>query len=206
EPVRHKVVDLIGDLALLGMPIKGHVLAARSGHKSHVELTKILYKELQKRQLQEQSQVDAAEEYVFDIDAIQRILPHRYPFLFLDRILELVPGEKVIGIKNVTMGEPYFQGHFPGRPIMPGVLVVEAMGQAGGILLLNTAANPEEKLVYFTGLDKVKFRHTVRPGDQLILKVEMVYFRRNICRMKGQAFVGDQLAAQAQMQAIVVDR
>ncbi len=206
EPVRHKVVDLIGDLALLGMPIKGHVLAARAGHKSHVEMAKILYKALQKQQLQEKYQDDATGEFIFDISAIQRILPHRYPLLLVDRILKLTPGEKVVGIKNVSINEPFFQGHFPGRPIMPGVLVVEAMGQAGGVLLLNSTANPEEKLVYFTGLDKVKFRHPVVPGDQIRLEVEMVFFRRNICKMKGQAFVGDKLAAEAMMQAVIVDR
>lgn len=206
EPVRHKVVDLIGDLALLGMPIKGHVLAARAGHKSHVELAKILYEALQKQKLQKKYQEDATKDFVFDINAIKRILPHRYPLLLVDRILELIPGKKVVGIKNVTINEPFFQGHFPSRPIMPGVLVVEAMGQAGGVLLLNTAANPDTKLVYFTGLDKVKFRHPVVPGDQIRLQVEMEFFRRNICRMKGQAFVGENLAAEAIMQAVVVDK
>ena len=206
EPVRHKVVDLIGDLALLGLPIKGHVLAARAGHGAHVELVKKLNKELQKKQLQQKYQVGTTDRYVFDVDAIQRILPHRYPFLLVDRILELVPGEWVTGIKNVTANEPFFQGHFPDHPIMPGVLVVEAMGQAGGVLLLNTAAKPGEKLVYFTGLDKVKFRKPVRPGDQLFLRVEMVFFRRGVCKMKGRAFVDDQLAAEAEMQAVVVDK
>jgi beta-hydroxyacyl-ACP dehydratase FabZ len=118
----------------------------------------------------------------------------------------LVPGERVTGIKNVTIGEHFFQGHFPGQPIMPGVLVVEAMGQVGGVLLLNTAAEPEKKLVYFTGLDKVKFRHPVTPGDQLVVKVEMVLYRRNVCKMHGRAFVGDELAAEAEMQAVIVDR
>jgi UDP-3-O-[3-hydroxymyristoyl] N-acetylglucosamine deacetylase/3-hydroxyacyl-[acyl-carrier-protein] dehydratase len=206
EPVRHKVVDLIGDLALLGIPIKGHVLAARAGHGAHVELVKKLNKELQKKQLQQKYQVGTTDRYVFDVDAIQRILPHRYPFLLVDRILELVPNEWVTGIKNVTANEPFFDGQFPDHPIMPGVLVIEAMGQAGGVLLLNTAAQPGEKLVYFTGLDKVKFRKPVRPGDQLFLRVEMVFFRRGVCKMKGRAFVEDQLAAEAEMQAIIVDK
>lgn len=206
EPVRHKVVDLIGDLALLGVPIKGHILAARAGHSAHVELCRLLNKELQKKRLQEQYQVQKSTDYVFDVEAIQRILPHRHPFLFVDRILELVPGERVTALKNVTINEDFFRGHFPGQPIMPGVLVVEAMGQAGGVLLLNTAAKPEEKLVYFTGLDKVKFRRPVRPGDQLILQVEMNYYRRNVCRMTGRALVNGELAAEAEMQAVVVDR
>jgi UDP-3-O-[3-hydroxymyristoyl] N-acetylglucosamine deacetylase/3-hydroxyacyl-[acyl-carrier-protein] dehydratase len=206
EHVRHKVLDLIGDLALLGMPIHGHVLAARAGHSAHVELCKLLNKELQKRRLQRQYQTGATGAFVFDVTAIQKILPHRYPFLLVDRITELVPGERVTGIKNVTIGEHFFQGHFPGQPIMPGVLVVEAMGQVGGVLLLNTAAEPEKKLVYFTGLDKVKFRHPVTPGDQLVVKVEMVLYRRNVCKMHGRAFVGDELAAEAEMQAVIVDR
>jgi UDP-3-O-[3-hydroxymyristoyl] N-acetylglucosamine deacetylase/3-hydroxyacyl-[acyl-carrier-protein] dehydratase len=201
------VVDLIGDLALLGMPVKGHILAARAGHSAHVELCKLLAKELQKVKLQERYQTSVTGgDFVFDVEAIQRILPHRYPFLFVDRILELVPGEKVVGLKNVSINEPYFEGHFPGQPIMPGVIIVEALGQVGGVLLLNTAANPEEKLVYFTGLDKVKFRRPVKPGDQLVITVEMILYRRNICRMQGKAFVGDQLAAEAEMTAVIVDR
>ena len=206
EPVRHKVVDLIGDLALLGIPIKGHILAARAGHESHVELVKKLSKELEKQQLQKKYKVSAPDKCVFDTNAIQRILPHRYPFLMVDRIMELVPGEWVTGIKNVSVNEPYFEGHFPGHPIMPGVLVIEAMGQTGGVLLLNTEAEPGKKVVYFTGLDKVKFRKPVMQGDQLFIRVEMIYFKRGICKMRGRAFVGDQLAAEAELQAVVVDR
>ncbi len=206
EPVRHKVVDLIGDLALLGIPIKGHILAARAGHESHVELVRKLNKELEKQQLQKKYKVSAPDKCVFDINAIQRILPHRYPFLMVDRIMELIPGEWVTGIKNVSVNEPYFEGHFPGHPIMPGVLVIEAMGQTGGVLLLNTEAEPGKKVVYFTGLDKVKFRKPVMPGDQLFIRVEMIYYKRGICKMRGRAFVGDQLAAEAELQAVVVDR
>jgi len=206
ELVRHKTLDLVGDLALLGMPLQAHVLCARAGHGAHVELVKLLRKEANKQQLQQRYQGVRSEKYVFDINAIKRILPHRYPFLFVDRILELVPGERVVGLKNVTGDEPFFEGHFPGHPIMPGVLVVEALGQAGGVLLLNTQANPDDKLVFFSGLDGVKFRKPVLPGDQLILRVEMIYYKRGVCKMKGQAFVGDQLAAEAEMQAVVVNK
>ncbi len=206
ELVRHKTLDLVGDLALLGMPLQAHVLCARAGHGAHVELVKMLRKELTKQQLKQKYQGTKKENFVFDINAIKRILPHRYPFLFVDRIVELIPGEKVVGLKNVTGGEPFFEGHFPGHPIMPGVLVVEALGQCGGVLLLNTQAKPEEKLVFFTGIDAVKFRKPVLPGDQLRLEVEMLFFKRGICRMRGRAFVGDQLAVEAEMQAAVVDR
>lgn len=206
EPVRHKVVDLVGDFALLGLPIKGHVMAARAGHASHVEMVRKMRKIYKQRQLTQKYQRSATSSYVFDIEAIQRLLPHRYPFLLVDRILELVPGERVTGIKNVTANEPFFQGHFPGRPIMPGVLVVEAMGQVGGVLLLNESSEPEKHLVYFTGLDNVKFRRPVVPGDTIYFRVEMIYYRRGICKMKGAAYVDDELAAQAEMQAIVKEK
>ena len=206
EPVRHKVMDLIGDLALLGMPIKGHVLAARAGHAAHVELVRMLRKMYLKHQITKKYQKGTTEGFVFDIRAIEKILPHRFPFLLVDRIMELVPAEKVVAIKNVTINEPFFQGHFPNHAIMPGVLIIEAMGQSGGVLLLNTVDNPEDKVVYFTGLDKVKFRKPVLPGDQIRFTVEMVFFRRGICRMKGEAHVEGNLVAEAEMQAIIVDR
>jgi UDP-3-O-[3-hydroxymyristoyl] N-acetylglucosamine deacetylase/3-hydroxyacyl-[acyl-carrier-protein] dehydratase len=206
EPVRHKVVDLIGDFALLGLPIKGHVMAARAGHGAHIEMVRKMRKIYQQRQLTKKYQRSSTTSYVFDINAIQRILPHRYPFLLVDRILELTPGERVTGIKNVTMNEPFFQGHFPGHPIMPGVLIIEAMGQCGGVLLLNESSEPEKQVVYFTGLDNVKFRRPVIPGDILYFQVDMIYLRRGICKMRGAAYVGDELAASAEMQAIVRDK
>ena len=141
-----------------------------------------------------------------DIVEIKRLLPHRYPFLLVDRILELEPRERVVGLKNVTLNEPFFQGHFPDHPIMPGVLILEAMEQVGGVLLLNTQDRPEDKLVYFTGLDKVKFRKPVRPGDQLRFEVEMVKLRQTMCRMAGKAYVGNELACEAELSAAVVNR
>jgi UDP-3-O-[3-hydroxymyristoyl] N-acetylglucosamine deacetylase / 3-hydroxyacyl-[acyl-carrier-protein] dehydratase len=206
EPVRHKILDLIGDFALLGIPIKGHVMAARAGHASHVEMVKKMRKIFKQRQLTKKYQRSESSSYVFDVNAIKKILPHRYPFLFVDKILELVPGERVTGIKNVTVNEPFFEGHFPGHPIMPGVIITEAMGQVGGILLLNEAADPENYLVFFTGLNNVKFRRPVYPGDQLYIRVEMIYNRRGICKMKGTAYVDDELAAQAEMQAILKEK
>ncbi|MBS1271546.1 MAG: UDP-3-O-acyl-N-acetylglucosamine deacetylase [Candidatus Marinimicrobia bacterium] len=207
EPVRHKVVDLIGDLALLGMPIKGHIIAARSGHKANVELVKKVKKAYERQLLQEKYQGDRGDgDYFFDIKAISKILPHRYPFLLVDRILDLEPQKRVTAIKNVSINEHFFQGHFPGQPIMPGVLVVEAMGQAGGILLLNTVDNPENKLVYFTGMDNVKFRRTIVPGDQIRLELELLKYRLSICKMRGKAYVNGQVAAEADLSASVVEQ
>ncbi|MDZ7264122.1 MAG: bifunctional UDP-3-O-[3-hydroxymyristoyl] N-acetylglucosamine deacetylase/3-hydroxyacyl-ACP dehydratase [candidate division KSB1 bacterium] len=207
EPVRHKALDLIGDLALLGVPIIGHIMAARSGHAANVELVKMLRKEFKKKKITSKYQQRATGKgVVLDINAIQNILPHRYPFLLVDKIIDLVPKEHVVGIKNVTANEPFFNGHFPGRPIMPGVLIIEAMAQVGGILLLDTEENPAEKLVYFTGIDKVKFRKLVLPGDQLRFELDMLRYRQSICKMAGKAFVGDELVCEAELSAAVVNR
>jgi len=143
---------------------------------------------------------------LFDIDAIQRIMPHRYPFLLIDRILDLVPDDRVTAIKNVTINEPFFQGHFPGHPIMPGVLILEAMAQAGGILLLNAIPEPQTKVVYFMGIDNARFRRPVVPGDQLRFELKMHAFRRMTCKMSGEAFVDGELVASADFMAMVRDR
>jgi UDP-3-O-[3-hydroxymyristoyl] N-acetylglucosamine deacetylase/3-hydroxyacyl-[acyl-carrier-protein] dehydratase len=207
EPVRHKTLDLIGDLALLGVPLKAHIIAARSGHAANVELVKIIRKEYEKQQISSRfSSAKGSADSFLDAQALLKILPHRYPFILVDRIIDLVPRERVVGIKNVTLNEPFFAGHFPGHPIMPGVLILEAMAQVGGILLLNTTADPENKLVYFTGLDKVKFRKPVRPGDQIRFELEMVNYRRTICRMVGKAYVDGDLVTEGEMTAAIVER
>ncbi|HPG38360.1 MAG TPA: bifunctional UDP-3-O-[3-hydroxymyristoyl] N-acetylglucosamine deacetylase/3-hydroxyacyl-ACP dehydratase [bacterium] len=206
EPVRHKALDLIGDLALLGVPIKGHVLAARSGHAANAELVKLIRKEYKKKLIKSKYQVTQKSGVFLDTDAIQKILPHRYPFLLVDRIIDLIPQERVIGIKNVTANEPFFQGHFPGKPIMPGVLIIEAMAQTGGILLLNTETDPSTKMVLFTGIDNVRFRKTVTPGDTLRFEIELGPNRRSMAKMYGRAFVNDELACEADMMAAIVDR
>ncbi len=206
EFVRHKALDLIGDLALLGIPIKGHILAARSGHKTNIELVKKLRGIYQKQQLEKKFQEKRTKGIVFDIDAIQKILPHRYPFLMVDKIIEFETGKRIVGIKNVTFNEPCFMGHFPGKPIMPGVMIVEALAQTGGLMLLNAEEDPTSKLVLFAGMDKVRFRSQVRPGDTMRMELEVISLRRNICKMSGKAFVGNKLAAEADLLAQVVIR
>jgi UDP-3-O-[3-hydroxymyristoyl] N-acetylglucosamine deacetylase/3-hydroxyacyl-[acyl-carrier-protein] dehydratase len=207
EPVRHKVVDLIGDLALLGRPLKAHVLAARSGHKANIEIAKKIRAQVKKKEISRKYSIpETVGGLVLDAQAIEKIMPHRYPMLLIDRVLDLVPGKTVVAIKNVTINEPFFAGHFPGHPIMPGVLVVEAMAQAGGILLLNAVENPESKVVYFLGIDGVRFRKPVTPGDQLRFELEMISFRRSTCKMAGKAFVGDKLVTEATLLAAVVEK
>lgn len=206
EPCRHKALDLIGDLFLLGVPLKAHVLAARSGHAANVALVKEIRKVYEKKRLISKYQDKKTRQYELDINAISKILPHRYPFLLIDKIVDLESTKRVVAIKNVTVNEPFFQGHFPGHPIMPGVLIIEAMAQAGGVLLLNTVKDPEDKLVYFTGIDKVRLRKPVLPGDQIRFELELVQFRLSRCKMVGKAYVNGQLVAEGELMAAIVQR
>lgn len=206
EPVRHKLLDLIGDLALIGVPIKAQILAARPGHKANVEFAKQVRKLYQQKKLVRKYQHIKKEGVVFDTAAIERILPHRYPFLLVDKIIDLELDKRAVGVKSVTMNEPFFPGHFPNNPIMPGVLIIEAMAQTGGVFLLNAIPNPEEKLVVFMQINNAKFRKPVVPGDQLFMDVEMVSKKRNIVMIKGKSYVNDVLVAEADFMAGIVDR
>ncbi|MBN2423578.1 MAG: bifunctional UDP-3-O-[3-hydroxymyristoyl] N-acetylglucosamine deacetylase/3-hydroxyacyl-ACP dehydratase [Calditrichaceae bacterium] len=206
EPCRHKLLDLMGDLALAGVNIKAQILAARPGHQSNIEFARMIRNYYKKKQLTRKYQDISKKGVVFDIDAIKKILPHRYPFLLIDSIIEFEPEKRAVGIKNVTTNEPFFQGHFPEKPVMPGVLIVEAMAQVGGVLLLNEQEDMEKKLVYFMGIDNVKFRKLVQPGDQLVMELEMLKNRRTTFKMSGKAFVKGELVCEAEMMAAIVDR
>jgi len=210
EPARHKVLDLIGDLALIGAPIKGQILAARPGHKSNVEFTKMLRKLYLKKKVVKKYQMLKSSNGVLDIEAIMKVLPHRYPFLLIDRILEIdMERNRIIGLKNVTFNEPFFQGHFPIKPIMPGVLIVEAMAQCGGVLLMHAMEDSHKKMAFFTSMDNVKFKKQVVPGDQLVFEMEITTYRRGFCKMRGKAFksyVGGELAAEGEFSIVIVDR
>jgi UDP-3-O-[3-hydroxymyristoyl] N-acetylglucosamine deacetylase / 3-hydroxyacyl-[acyl-carrier-protein] dehydratase len=197
EFVRHKAADILGDLALAGGRVRAHIVATKPSHSGNVALARALARAAKR------SGVPA-----MDIGRIMDVLPHRYPFLLVDRILEVEGERRIVGIKNVTINEPFFQGHFPGHPIMPGVLIIEAMAQVGGMLLLShfEAQNVEDKVVYFMSLDNVKFRRPVLPGDQIRFELEMIAFRGKTCRMKGQGFVDGQVVAEAEMMAVVVDK
>jgi UDP-3-O-[3-hydroxymyristoyl] N-acetylglucosamine deacetylase/3-hydroxyacyl-[acyl-carrier-protein] dehydratase len=201
EFVRHKILDLLGDLALLGGPLLGHVTAVRSGHQGHVAFVHHLKQALP---LPGRRPGSSPEEW--DITAIMDILPHRYPFLLVDRITRIDEGHSIEGIKNVTINEPFFQGHFPGHPIMPAVLILEAMAQVGGLLLLNAVENPNDKLMYFMGIDGARFRRPVTPGDQVRFRLTLLRYRGETAKMRGEAFVDDQLVAEAELLAAVVDR
>ncbi|WP_439183955.1 bifunctional UDP-3-O-[3-hydroxymyristoyl] N-acetylglucosamine deacetylase/3-hydroxyacyl-ACP dehydratase [Carboxylicivirga taeanensis] len=205
EPARHKLLDVIGDLALCGMPIKGRIMATRPGHMANVEFAKILRKEIKKRALKpEAPHYDPNKEPVCDINDIKRMLPHRPPFLLIDKIIELKE-RSIVGVKNVTMNEPFFVGHFPDEPVMPAVLQIEAMAQAGGIFILSQLDDPGAYSTYFLKIDNVKLRKKVVPGDTIIFKLELVgEFRRGMANMKGTAYVGDTIVSEGEYMAQVV--
>jgi UDP-3-O-[3-hydroxymyristoyl] N-acetylglucosamine deacetylase/3-hydroxyacyl-[acyl-carrier-protein] dehydratase len=195
EFVRHKIGDIIGDLSLLGARLQAHIIAERPSHQGNVVLARALTRLAER--------TDATR---VDVTRIMDVLPHRYPFLLVDRVLEIEPEKRLVGIKNVTINESFFQGHFPGHPIMPGVLIVEGMAQAGGMLLMDHFDDPASKVVYFVSLDGVKFRRPVVPGDQLRYELQMLQFRGRRCRMRGEAYVDGVLVCEAEMMAQVVDR
>ncbi len=194
EFVRHKALDCVGDLALAGARLRGRFVAVRPSHRGTVAFV---------RQLMTQASRESA---VFTVEDIMQVLPHRYPFLLVDRILEVEEGKRIVGIKNVTINEPFFQGHFPGHPIMPGVLIIESMAQVGGMLLMRTIDDPKSKVVYFMSLDNIKFRRPVKPGDQLRIELDVVQMRGSTCRMRGVARVEGDVATEAEFAAIIRDR
>ncbi len=201
EFVRHKILDLLGDLFILGGPLLGHVSANRSGHQGHVAFVKQLKQSLP---LPGRREGGPLEEW--DTTAIMDLMPHRYPFLLVDRITNIEEGRSIEGLKNVTINEPFFQGHFPGHPVMPAVLILEAMAQVGGMLMLNSVDDPGNKLMYFMGIDGAKFRRPVVPGDQLRFKLKLLSVKRRTMKMRGEAYVDGQLVAEAELLATVVDR
>jgi len=196
EFVRHKIGDVIGDLALTGRRLRAHVIATRPSHAGNLALAR----ELVKAGGREPGRP------IVDIRQIMQYLPHRFPMLLVDRIIDFEAGKRIVGIKNVTINEPFFQGHYPGHPVMPGVLIIEAMAQVGGLLLMDSIENPEDKVVYFMTLDNVKWRRPVIPGDQIRFELEMLQFRRHTCRIRGVGYVDGQVVAEAEMMARIVDR
>jgi UDP-3-O-[3-hydroxymyristoyl] N-acetylglucosamine deacetylase/3-hydroxyacyl-[acyl-carrier-protein] dehydratase len=203
EPARHKLLDIVGDLALVGRFIKGHILAARPGHSGNVRFAKVL-KEQIKKQAKDGKYFDLTKKPLYDIQDIEQMLPHRYPFLLVDRVLEITD-TTIIGIKNVTMNEPQFTGHFPGNPIFPGVLQIEAIAQVGGVFALSKVEKPHLYSTYFMKIDKVKFKQMVRPGDTLVFELELLTpIRRGLVNMAGKAYVNGQVVMEAEMLAKVV--
>jgi UDP-3-O-[3-hydroxymyristoyl] N-acetylglucosamine deacetylase/3-hydroxyacyl-[acyl-carrier-protein] dehydratase len=203
EPARHKLLDVMGDLALVGKPIKGHILAARPGHSGNVSLAKII-KGIIKKQAKQPKQFDLTQKPVYDINDIEKMLPHRYPFLLVDKVLEM-DENRIVGVKNVSMNEPQFTGHFPGNPVMPGVLQIEAMAQVGGIFSLSKVDEPEKYTTYFMKIDKVKFKRKVIPGDTIVFELFLLSpIRRGLVEMGGKAYVNGEVCMEAEMLAQIV--
>ena len=202
EPARHKLLDIVGDLALVGRPIKGHIIAARPGHKSNIEFAKILKNFIKKRNINA-PKYDPNQKPVFDINGVKNIMKHRYPFLLVDKITYLDESE-VVGVKNVTVNEDFFNGHFPGNPVMPGVLQIEALAQVGGILVMNSIEEPEKHIPYLAGIENFRFRKMVSPGDTLVMRLRFITpIKRGIAKMKAEAFVGNNLVGEGNMTATI---
>lgn len=203
EPARHKLLDILGDIALVGHPIRGRIIATRPGHTINNKFARFLRKEINRQDLQAPD-YDPNKVPLMDTNKIRSLLPHRYPFLLVDKVIEM--GEKyIVGVKNVSGNEPFFQGHFPQEPVMPGVLIVEAMAQTGGLLVLNSVEEPERYSTYFMKIDNVKFRQKVVPGDTLIFHLSMITeIRRGCAYMKGYAFVGEKIVTEAEFMAQII--
>ena len=210
EFVRHKILDIVGDITLVGMPIKAHIVGVRPGHALNAELSKVLRKKL----LEKKKGASAAKkvlpveshEKTIDIRGVLNLLPHRYPFVMIDRVVEIVSDDELVALKNVTINEPFFQGHYPGRPVMPGVLQVEAMAQAAGVLLLRKLPADDNKIAFFMSVDKVKFRQAVEPGDSIEIRVKLVKIRGNkIATATGECKVGGKLVSSAQLMFMLAD-
>lgn len=203
EPARHKLLDIVGDLALVGKPIKAHILAARPGHSGNVRFAKVL-KQYMKSKSQEGRSFDLTKEPLYNITDIEKMLPHRYPFLMVDKIME-INDESIIGVKNITMNEPIFTGHFPSNPVFPGVLQIEAMAQVGGIFALSKVEDPHLYSTYFMKIDNVKFKQKVIPGDTVVFELTLMSpIRRGLVNMRGEGFVNGKLVVEAEMLAQVI--
>ncbi|MEG1617173.1 MAG: bifunctional UDP-3-O-[3-hydroxymyristoyl] N-acetylglucosamine deacetylase/3-hydroxyacyl-ACP dehydratase [Bacteroidales bacterium] len=204
EPARHKLLDIIGDLALIGKFIKGRVIATRPGHKINNQLARMIRKEMKRTEVQSPV-YDPTKAPVMDINRIKELLPHRYPFQMIDKVIDMELNNYIVGVKNVTNNEPFFQGHFPQEPVMPGVLQIEAMAQCGGLLVLNAVDEPSSYSTYFMKIDNVKFRQKVVPGDTIIFRIAfMTELRRGCALMKGYAFVGDKIVTEAEFMAQII--
>ncbi len=203
EPARHKLLDVIGDMALIGRRIQGRIIATCPGHTINTAFAKTIRRELKRQDVQPPI-YDPNKKPIMDINRIRELLPHRYPFLLVDKIIEKTD-KHIVGIKNVSVNEPFFQGHFPTEPVMPGVLQVEAMAQTAGLLVLSTVDEPEKYSTYFMKIDNVKFRQKVVPGDTLIFHVSyMTEMRRGCANMKGYVFVGDKVVTEAEFMAQII--